>query len=109
MSNPKIVLATRKDPRTEDRYQFARMLTSMPQSVPTHVLYGVFVSSHDNRIKVDLSDLLEDDLSLEILQRFLDERDLLDNIDLVEVVLDQDLVESELERRSNAYLDSILG
>lgn len=109
MNKPKIVLATRRDPRTADIHQFARMLTSMPKSIPTHILHGVFVSSNDNRVQIDLSSLPDEDLSLEILQRFLDDSNMLEDVDLVEVVIDQDLVESELTRRSNAYLDRILG
>lgn len=107
MSKPKIILATRKDPRTADKYLFASMLTSMPKSVPTHILYGVFVSNNGQRLQVDLSGFTDHEISMDSLHRYLDERDMLDHIDLVEVVIDQNLIEEELIRRSDEYLGRV--
>lgn len=111
MSNPRIVLVTKKasEHGPSSGPAFGKMLTNMPSSIPVNIVHGIYANCNGTRTRIDVDYADVNFLDVQKLYEFIvrSEINQESDIELIEVIIDQELVDAELTRHSNTLLQSV--
>lgn len=111
MSNPRIVLVTKKanDHGPSSGPAFGKMLTNMPSTIPVNIVHGIYANCNGTRTRIDVNYSDVNLLDIQKLYEFIVRSELAEEseVDLIEVVIDQEMVDAELLRHSNNLLQSV--